>query len=240
MKPAPPLLHRSSAFTLLELLIAIAIFAVVLAAINGVFYGALRLRNKSTHSLEEAVPLQQTLSILKRDLQGLVAPGGVLAGRLQSGTAAGNGGVIPQGATTLYTCTGVLDETLPWGDIQKVIYYLKPSDTDAHAAGKDLVRGVSRNLLPTAQEILVEQWLMSGVERLQFAYYDGAAWRDTWDSTTADATTGQTNNLPRAIKVQIELAVNQGEPRTKAPAQLVVPVIIQARTNRTATTSTGA
>src|SRR5947209_4512497 len=38
-------------FTLLELLIAVAIFAVVLAAINGVFYGAMRLHRRSRRHL---------------------------------------------------------------------------------------------------------------------------------------------------------------------------------------------
>jgi prepilin-type N-terminal cleavage/methylation domain-containing protein len=37
---------------LLELLIAVAIFSIVLAAINAVFYGALRLRNKTTEAIQ--------------------------------------------------------------------------------------------------------------------------------------------------------------------------------------------
>ena len=39
--------HSLSAFTLLELLIAVVAFAIVLAAINGVFYSALKLRVRS-------------------------------------------------------------------------------------------------------------------------------------------------------------------------------------------------
>src|SRR5437763_10545402 len=67
---------HAAGFTLLELLIAVAIFAVVLAAINGVFYGAMRLQRSSSRSVEESLPIQQALAIIKRDLQGLVAPGG--------------------------------------------------------------------------------------------------------------------------------------------------------------------
>jgi hypothetical protein len=156
-----------------------------------------------------------------------------LTGPLQSGTA--TGGMLPQGATTFYTCTGALDAMLPWGDVQKVAYYLKNPDDPLHAAGQDLVRAVSRNLLAPTQGEWVEQWLMSGVERLQLAFYDGNSWRDSWDSTTPNLTTGQTNSLPTAIKVQIDLAANYGEPRAKAPVQLVVPLMAQARTNRTQT-----
>src|SRR5207245_3481346 len=128
MQPWPP------AFTLLELLIAVAIFAIVLTAINGVLYVAMRLRSKPARTIEEALPIQQTVAILKRDLQGIVAPGGILTGPLQSGTA--TGGMLPQGATTLYTCTGALDATLPWGDVQKIAYYLKNPNDSLHAAGQ--------------------------------------------------------------------------------------------------------
>jgi len=40
------------AFTLIEIMLAVAIFAVVLAAINGVFYGAMRLRAKTAAAVE--------------------------------------------------------------------------------------------------------------------------------------------------------------------------------------------
>ena len=220
-----------AAFTLLELLIAVAIFSVVLTAINGVFYGAMRLQSKASRSVEESLPIQQAVSILKRDLQGIVAPGGALGGSLQSGASASpSSTAIPSGATTIYTSTGAIDQTSPWAEVQKVVYYLK-NPASRTVPGKDLVRAVSRNLLPTTREELIEQWLMGGIERLQFSFFDGAAWRDSWDSTTPDPATGQTNTLPSAIKIQLDLAASYGEPR-KAPVQLLVPVIVQGSTNR--------
>jgi len=203
----------------------------------------MRLQRSTSRTVEEALPLQQSLAIIKRDLQGLVAPGGVLAGPLQPSTAAtGNaanmvpqdassGGASQQGITVLYTCTGVIDDNSPFADIQKVAYYLKKPDY-GNTPGRDLVRLVSRNLLATVQEQAIEQWLMGGIENFQFSFFDGVNWRDTWDSTLQDQTTGQTNNLPRAIKVQIDLAAKYGEPR-QAPVQLLVPVVVQVRTNQT-------
>src|SRR4051794_21731005 len=70
-------------FTLLELLLAVAIFGIVLAAINTVFFSAMRLRNKTVAAIQEALPLQQTLTLIKHDLQGLVVPG-TIAGALQT------------------------------------------------------------------------------------------------------------------------------------------------------------
>jgi type II secretion system protein J len=234
---------------LLELLIAMSIFAVVLLAINGVFYAAIRLQRTSARSMEAAVPLQQTLAILKRDLEGIVSPGGALAGPLQPSSASTNStdmlpqgggssaGMGQQGSTIFYTCTGTIDDTSTFGDIQKIAYYLK-SAASPTSGGKDLVRVVSRNLLATNPEQSPEQWLMSGVEQFQFSFFDGATWRDTWDSTVPDPTTGQTNSMPSAIKVQIDLAPRLGEPR-QAPLQLLVPVVVQAPTNQVASNSGG-
>jgi hypothetical protein len=72
---------------------------------------------------------------------------------------------------------------------------------------------------------------MSGVEEITFQYYDGNAWRDTWDSTQVDSATGLSNNLPRAIKLDLQLHVETETIGQPAPVQLVVPVVVMARTN---------
>src|SRR6266542_2408180 len=72
--------HSTQAFTLIEITLALAVSAIVLAAIGGVFYSAVRLRERTMAMIEEAAPLQQAISFLRRDLKGAVPPGGVLAG----------------------------------------------------------------------------------------------------------------------------------------------------------------
>ena len=228
----------SRAFTLLELLIAVVVFGIVLAAINAVFYGALRLRNKTAEALREALPMQQALANIKRDLSNIVVPGGPLSGVLQTTVIADllPGRVSPD----FYTSTGLIDETSPWAEVQKVCYLL--ADSRDRTAGQDLIRAVTRNLLPAmAVEEPAQQWLMSGVQSLKFFYYDGTQWRDSWDSTTASTTTGLTNEVPQAIKVQVQLASKErGRPRSLSiPIEIVVPIVVQARTNQMAQASGG-
>jgi len=224
---------RTRGFTLLEVLIAVMVFAIVLAAASSVFYGALHLRNGITESLEQALPAQHALSVIQRDLANLAVPGGTLSSVFQ--TASITNVVGGQSSPDFYTTTGLIDQTSPWAEIQRVSYVLM-DPTDRGAVGKDLVRTVARNLLPpTADEQPAQQWLMGGVQGVTFYYYDGTQWRDSWDSTTADRTTGLTNNLPQAIKVQIQLASQQTGRALSvaAPIELVVPIVVQARTNRT-------
>ena len=228
--------RRRQAFTLLELLIAVGIFAIVLASINTVFYSALRLRNRSAAATEQRLPAEHAIDVIKHDLMGLMPPGGTLSGQLKTGLS--TSGTDPDDATEFYTTTGYLDETLPWGEVQKVSYLLVQPTNDI--PGMDLMRYITRNLLPsTVEDPPAQQWLMSGVKSITFQFYDGSQWADSWDTTTPSLTTGLTNDLPKAIKVQIELATEDRNAPVKAPIEIVVPVVAQGRTNQTSTATTG-
>src|SRR6185437_8848539 len=63
------------AFTLIEICLAIAISAVVLIAINTLFFGALRLRDRVTAAAEQSLPMDNTIAVMKRDLMNIVPVG---------------------------------------------------------------------------------------------------------------------------------------------------------------------
>src|SRR5262245_62387354 len=76
--------ERPHGFTLMEVLLALAVSAVILSAIGGVFFSALRLRDRTTAMLDDAAPVQRTVSTIRRDLQGAAAPNGDLTGLFRS------------------------------------------------------------------------------------------------------------------------------------------------------------
>jgi type II secretory pathway component PulJ len=172
----------------MEVMLAVAVFAIVLVAMNGVFFSALRLRARTSAALDESVALEQALTVLKRDLAQAVPPGGVLAGALQSGVV---GGALSQNnGLEMFTTTGSVNDNTRWGDVQKVTYQLQEPANPANSFGKDLVRGVTRNLLSTTDE-MEYQWLLGNVEQLEFAYYDGLTWRDSsWPRLQAGGRSG--------------------------------------------------
>jgi general secretion pathway protein J len=221
MNLGPEHSQTSPAFTLIELLIAVAIFAIVLAAINTVFYSALHLRAKTTQALEDLLPTERALAILKRDLASIVPPG-VLAGPMASDTT-GIGMTQPV-ALEIFTATGVINEDAPWGDVQKVDYSLQFPTNKTTSSGRDLVRSVTRNLLATAAETPDQQLLITDVQNLKFSYYDGTNWSDSWSATIS--------NIPTAIRVSIDFAANKTDSRTKIPIQILVPVVTQSLTNQ--------
>lgn len=221
------------AFTLIEAILALAISAIVLVAIGGVFVGAMRLRDRTADALDAALPLTQTLTLLRRDLQGAIGPSNVLAGDFKCG-APDMGANMDLGSAQgagidFFTTTGVITDDQPWGDIQEVFYELVMA-TDQTTGGKDLVRYVNRNLLATGAPTPEKQWLMGGVQSLQIDCYDGMEWRDNWDTSSGDT------NLPVAVRVSIQLAGNGDKPH---PIQMIVPLVTLSRTNAVPTTTTG-
>src|SRR5262249_51023166 len=138
------------------------------------------------------------ISIMRRDLQNATAPGGTLLGGVQSGVV--NGNVSQNDGITIYTTTGAMGESTPWGDVQKVSYQLQDPTGGSRGMGRDLIRSVTRNLLPTTTEEAQDQWLAGNIEQLQFGYFDGNNWNDTWDSSTGST------NLPVAVRVRIQVA----------------------------------
>lgn len=216
------------AFTLLELLLAVVVFAIVLAAINTIFYGAVHLRNKTTSAIESSVGLEQALVTIKRDLGSLVTPGGTMLGELQTSAVNASRTAATQGAQAgpvFYCASGLIDENSPWADIQKVSYSVVTSpDRDA---GNDLYRIVTRNLLPNVQEDSTSELLLNGVQAIDFLFYDGTQWRSSWDSTTDDP------KLPKAIKALVTLAPDINQRKAPPAIELVVPVMVLGRTNQT-------
>jgi type II secretion system protein J len=217
-----------SAFTLVEMILAIGIAAIVLVAINAVFFSALHLREVTQAAVDEATPVSQALTVLRRDLQCAVPPepNGVLSGDFKAGNVSSIGVSLPV-AIEMFTATGALHDNAPWGDVQRVTYALKdPAD---HAApGKDLIRSVTRNLLSTAALDVEDQWLMSGIDSIKFSCSDGAQWCDAWDTTD---TTSANTNLPVAVRVQIQMAGNRVGNTLPQPLEILVPIDSQSRTN---------
>lgn len=217
-------------FTLLELLLATAVGAVVLIVIQTTFFGALRLHNTTHVRIDEDLVLQRALGIVRQDFAGLMLPGGVLSGQLQttnfSSLATGSYGerITPD----IFTNSGKIDGWNPFSEVQMVAYYL--SDSSGGRNSKDLVRVVTRNLLPVQDAQPEEQVILPGVASATLQFYDGMGWTDTWDSTA-------TNTLPTALKLSLVMAARDSNQATGAPIELTVPIMVMTNTQARAAES---
>jgi type II secretion system protein J len=223
------LFNRSTktAFTLIEMILAIGIASLALLCVSAVLFTALHLRNATAAMVDAATPVDAAVIFLKRDLQCCVTPTNgtskVLSGGFRVGNGIASAGVSDPVAIEMFTATGGLSERLPWGEIQRVTYELKNPES-ARALGKDLYRSVMRNLLSASAPAVEDQLMLSGVENIRFTCFDGAQWQDTWDTTSPVSVN---TNLPLAVKVEIQMTGNS----KLQPVEIVVPIDSVSRTN---------
>lgn len=212
----------SRGFTLLELLVATAVAAVVLLVINATFFGSLRLHNTTHARIDQDLIVQRALGLVRRDVAGLMLPGGILSGQLQTTLTSTVGNDVPgeRLSPDLYTTTGSIDGWNPFSEVQIVAYYLAPAPDGSNT--KSLVRVVTRNLLPVQTAVSEEQDLLPGIMNATMEFYDGVAWTDAWDSSA-------TSSLPTAIMFQFTLAPVDPSQPTPAPIEIVVPVPVMTK-----------
>ncbi len=215
-------------FTLIEVLLAVGIFAIVLFAINTVFFSALKLERATSQAVDARAPLNQAFAILRRDLQGAVQPmtnSTLLPRHFTTGGRSGGLGSSQASSLEFYTTTGVIGDDVPWSDLQKVRYELVAAANRTTGKGQDLVRVITRNNLATTTAEEDEQLLMSDVEGVEFLCYNGSDWRSTWDTSSSDV------GLPQAVKVRVQLTSENQTKISREPIELLVPITTVLLTN---------
>ncbi len=221
-------LAAEHAFTLIEMILAIGVAAIVLITVCTVFFAAIRLRDATQDAVDNAKPADQALAIMKRDLECVVTPTNgttkVMSGDFRVGDITSSGNNEPV-AIEMFTATAELSDKEPWADIQRVTYELR-DPTGRTRQGKDLIRSVTRNLLSATTPQVEDQWMMSGVQSINFSCYDGVQWWSTWDTT---GLISDNTNLPVAVRVDIQPIGNQ-----MSPIEMVVPIDSQTRSNASA------
>jgi len=215
--------EKNRGFTLLEVLIASVMFAVAIGALYSLLHGALRMRETSHARFEEQLPKTYAMNTMKRDIAGTVTPTGLLWGAM---TGTKNEEVdVREDTLEFCTDTGIVSDDKPWGEVQKIKYYLEVPEEQGESdesESKTLVREITRNLLATTEEEPETQTLLQNVESLTFTYYDGQEWQDAWDSTTQD------NASPEAVKAWIEFLPFEEDGRTRSPIEFVVPTVMKS------------
>jgi len=232
-KPSTRPAARPRAFTMLEMLVALAIVAVVAGSLYATLHTAFRARRSATEAVARVRAVEAAMAQIQADLASAVRPVGLLAGPMVGEPAAGPEGLaadvlsfyatVPAEADPARYEAGALADgaTAATGEIVHVEYALvPPSEVEPLStaaaeptAGLVLVRRVTRNLLAPTTPAAEEEVLCRGVRSLAFRYFDGLDWLDAWDSTTQD------NRLPAAVEVTLALEPAAGAEAAAASAR---------------------
>ena len=185
--------RNAGAFTLIEMVLALSIAAIVLAAIYATLFGAMHLQARTQEVTAQNLPMDRALAVIKQDLMCIMPPGtstNSLVGIM--GTDSAGVGLMQTPLLEIYTSSGKVGDSSPWCGVQKIDYWLQPSTNRNGPLGQDLMRGITHSLLPAIPSTPDEQQvLLQNVQRLQFSFFDGTNWNDAWSTTLT--------NIPVAI-----------------------------------------
>lgn len=188
------MLKKRGGFTLIEVLLALALSALLLTAVYWTYFSINRSIDAATEGHEAMETGRSLLELLRRDIRG-ISPG-------KTPLIGGNEEIDGQKAGTLdFTTTAHLGRDTH--QLTRVGYALV-QDQDGN---KVLIRKQTRNLRDESAEFEMKSELSRIIDTFTVDFYDGTDWIDKWDSRTKGA-------LPKQVRITVDIADKKGKTRT--------------------------
>ena len=216
---------RSRAFTLLELLVALSMAAIIAGSLYSSLRIGFRARTMAEAQVEPIRTAELATGLLRADFESArpadnpLDDNNTLAGPFIGQDTTGDTGLAadtvefftlgnPTDALTVGASTAAPSRPAamatgavpaPAGEARKVSIGLVSYPGAGGVTEQVLVRRVTTNLLAQVAVEPIEEVLCRGVRSLNLRYHDGLMWQDSWDSTQLE------NNIPTAVELTIEL-----------------------------------
>jgi type II secretion system protein J len=228
-----PLHHRRRrAFSLLELILALAMVAMLSVTLYMSLNIAVRARERATANVAPVRTALLAADIVRQDFESVLPPN-------QQTTLTLSGpfiGISQSGADSIdFYCIGndagwntqpqeqqqggfgrnaAQPQESPFTEGPRHVMISLRTDIQPPS----LVRAVTRNLLAPVLEQPEEEILVRNVKSFTLRYFDGTAWQDSWDSTTLG------DILPTAVEMTLETNIDDPKPNQPPTVYRVVRV----------------
>jgi prepilin-type N-terminal cleavage/methylation domain-containing protein len=248
--------RRRGGFTLIEVMLASVMAAMILLAVYAVFSRAIKLRDNATARVRAYQLRARASRTIRNDLRNAWISGGVLASVLE-GSPTGSDGLeaAAPGYLKFTTTTGKDTDDDLYGDVQQVEYYIaKDNSNGASLQTGKLVRILTRDLLDSStQQTENQELVLANVKSFTVAFWDGTQWQDSWQFTNAAASGSSSSNsgsgantsststsstssgtsaglgettVPEAVRIDIQQAAI-GNASLPPPLEITVPLSTQ-------------
>lgn len=185
---------QRSGFTLLEMLVALALMGVLAAGLYMSLWTGLRAQRSVQAALEPVRAAGLALQFVSHGLGSALPPTGVLAGPFVGQDVTDSGDGNENDTMTWFAAAGQPAQGA--SDIVKLTLAI----TSVENTGERVLSlGQVRNLLAPTEQEPTQEVLCRGAVSLNLRYFDGSDWVDEWDST------GHDDTLPAAVEVAIEI-----------------------------------
>lgn len=214
MHPAPLPLRRAG-FTLVELLVALALAAMVTVLILSTLAVTYRTRRSQADRVACRALAEGALGQLARDLERtfIFPKTDATAFELARGAAASNA-VLELAFARVAPMPG--EEDLRWAEVARVVYRLTETDM-THCE----LTCTSQSLAgPAALQPPVTNAVFAKLASCDVLLFDGKEWKDSWIGKGTS-----TNGAPRAARVTV--TAERGRARHVATAEIIVPISLK-------------
>jgi general secretion pathway protein J len=184
---------RKNGFTLIEVLIAMAIFAILAMLAYGGLNAVIESKEQTEQALTRLRQLQLTMSKLQRDIGQVVARDGrdEFGGILYKFSSSADSDLLME-----FTRNGWRNPAgLTRSHLQRVGYRLD----------EDTLLRLSWPYVDRAQDSqAIETTLIDNIKDVKLRFYDGNEWQDNWPDAQA-LTSGAEVPLPKAVEITLQL-----------------------------------
>jgi prepilin-type N-terminal cleavage/methylation domain-containing protein len=209
-------------FTLMEVILAIALTVLLTGMMFSVWKGGLKARSRAYDAMDKALARRLVMKQITEDLQGAMAVSFMQLGMQGTSQEATWATVILPPARAWAARSMLENAPIPPTDLQRVIYRLRMGEDEE---GEPVIEGIERVVqkvldvslpIPSAsamndfdnpidlgdaeeeleeeEDELFESRLLAGdLHYIAFRYFDGSAWQDSWTQPT----------LPVAVEITI-------------------------------------
>ncbi|MFH1037079.1 MAG: prepilin-type N-terminal cleavage/methylation domain-containing protein [PVC group bacterium] len=204
-------LKAECGFTVIEILIAVALGAVILATV----YGAYHMVVKTTMNYSSVSDTYQTarivLDTLAKEISGAYQPLFAKKGKMFLGVDEWYAG-LENDTLSMVTTTCIRGGEVETGhDTYEVSYYLGRGEDDGLLYMKMAPYFSLEEPFGEGEEVVMAE----NVRSLDFKYFDGTEWVETWGGEEPSAGDEEAPALPYGVRITVSL----GPPGEKAPAR---------------------
>lgn len=204
--------RHNSAFTLLEMLLALALMGILATVLYSSFRAGFRARSRAEAAIDPVRRSTLALESMRKDVESALPPTGILAGAFLGGDAVSAASGKDSDALSFFAAA----EDSAGAAVRKVEFALAAT---GDANGQVLVRRITANILSPKVQVPAEEVLCRDVISLNLRYFDGYEWQDSWDSTARG------NALPLAVEAQLAIAT-AGARQTMEPGYQIIRIFV--------------
>jgi prepilin-type N-terminal cleavage/methylation domain-containing protein len=198
----------SAGFTLIEMMLAVAVLALILVMLAGSFHAVATSKVQAENRIAVDSAARAIVAELTREIRGAVQTSAIPSRVLFMGEAHAEDGQ-PLDSITVSTLNPGHRRTLEdFGAEDTVTYTASPNP--AHAGWFLLLRSQSSSLLGigTGNNAEEPMLLATNLLSLRIRYFDGSNWSESWNSQSLPPG----RQLPNEVTIELKMASRSGAP----------------------------